>query len=58
MYGKGRVYYSALGHDPSTWDDRAVEEMYFQALRWAMGLTDANITPTPAPPSAVISPGR
>jgi uncharacterized protein len=58
MYGSGRVYYSALGHDPSTWDDRAVEEMYFQALRWAMGLTDANITPTPAPPSAVISPGR
>jgi hypothetical protein len=49
MYGKGRVYYSALGHDPSTWDDRAVEEMYFQALRWAMGSVDANITPTPMP---------
>jgi uncharacterized protein len=51
MYGKGRVYYSALGHDPSTWDDRAVEEMYFQAIRWALRLTDADITPTPAPPN-------
>lgn len=49
MYGKGRVYYSALGHDPSTWDDRAVEEMYFQAIRWALKLTDADITPTPTP---------
>jgi uncharacterized protein len=45
MYGKGRVYYSALGHDPSTWDDRAVEEMYFEAIRWALKLTDADITP-------------
>jgi type 1 glutamine amidotransferase len=47
MYGKGRVYYSALGHDPSTWDDRAVEEMYFQALRWALKLEDADVTPVP-----------
>ena len=45
LYGKGRVYYSALGHDPSTWDDRAVQEMYLNALRWALRLTDADITP-------------
>jgi type 1 glutamine amidotransferase len=47
MYGKGRVYYSALGHDPSTWDDRAVQEMYFEAIEWALRLEDADITPTP-----------
>ncbi len=47
MYGKGRVYYSALGHDPSTWDDRAVAEMYLEALKWALKLEDANITPLP-----------
>jgi type 1 glutamine amidotransferase len=58
MYGKGRVYYSALGHDPSTWDDRAVEEMYFQAIRWALGLTDANIKPTPMPSYRGINPGH
>ncbi len=46
-YGKGRVYYSALGHDPSTWDDRAVQQMYFEALKWGMHLTDADITPRP-----------
>ncbi|AFL87300.1 Trehalose utilization [Terriglobus roseus DSM 18391] len=51
-YGKGRVYYSALGHDPSTWDDRAVQQMYFEALRWALHLTDAEITPRPLPAEA------
>jgi len=47
MYGKGRVYYSALGHDPSTWDDRAVQQMYYEALKWGMHVTDADITPRP-----------
>jgi type 1 glutamine amidotransferase len=51
MYGKGRVYYSALGHDPSTWDDRAVQEMYFEAIKWALKLQDADITPTPYKPT-------
>lgn len=58
MYGKGRVYYSVLGHDPSTWDDRAVEEMYFQAIRWALRLTDTDVTPVPAPPDLASSPTR
>jgi type 1 glutamine amidotransferase len=52
MYGKGRVYYSALGHDPSTWDDRAVQEMYFEAIRWGLGLTNADIAPRALPADA------
>jgi uncharacterized protein len=51
-YGKGRVYYSALGHDPSNWDERAVQQMYFEAIKWALKLTDADITPHPFAPSA------
>ena len=51
-YGKGRVYYSALGHDPSNWDDRALQEMYFEAIRWALRLTDANLTNPAANPNA------
>ena len=51
-YGKGRVYYNALGHDPSNWDERAVEQMYFEAIRWALKLTDADITPRPFPGTA------
>jgi type 1 glutamine amidotransferase len=51
-YGKGRVYYSALGHDPSTWDDRSVQEMYFEGIKWGLRLTDADIAPRPFPAAA------
>ncbi|MGH3185110.1 MAG: ThuA domain-containing protein, partial [Streptosporangiaceae bacterium] len=46
-YGKGRVYYSALGHDITTWDNPAVQQMYFQAIRWALGLVPSPVTPHP-----------
>lgn len=53
MYGKGRVFYSALGHAPATWDDPRVQEMYLGAIKWALGLVDADVTPNPqaAPPT-------
>jgi type 1 glutamine amidotransferase len=44
-YGKGRVFYSSLGHAPETWDNRNVAQMYFEAIRWALGLTEGNVTP-------------
>ena len=49
MYGKGRVFYSSFGHAPEVWDNRDVALMYFEALRWALGLTDADVTPRPFP---------
>ncbi len=48
-YGKGRVFYSSLGHAAKTWDDPDVYHMYFEAIRWALGLTDADVTPKPSP---------
>jgi type 1 glutamine amidotransferase len=48
MYGKGRVYYSSLGHDASTWDNPNIQRMWFEAIKWSLGLTDADITPRPA----------
>lgn len=48
-YGKGRVFYSSLGHDASLWDNRDVAQMYFEAIRWALGLTDGDATPRPLP---------
>ena len=47
MYGKGRVFYSALGHAPATWDDPRVQDMYLGAIKWALGLVDADVTPNP-----------
>ncbi len=49
MYGKGRVYYSTLGHVEENWDNPQFQKMFSGAIRWALGLVDANITPQPAP---------
>ena len=44
-HGKGRVFYSTLGHLPESWDHQAVQRMYFEAIRWALRLTDGDATP-------------
>ena len=41
MYGKGRVYYSTLGHVEENWDDPKFQQMYAGAIKWALGLIDA-----------------
>jgi type 1 glutamine amidotransferase len=37
MYGKGRVFYSTLGHTEESWDDPDIRKMYFEAIKWALG---------------------
>ncbi len=49
MYGKGRVYYSTLGHVEENWDRADFQQMYIGAIKWALGLVDADVTPRPAP---------
>jgi len=51
-YGKGRVFYGSFAHSNETWDLRNVQQMYFEAMRWALGLTDATPNPHPMPPVA------
>lgn len=48
-YGKGRVFYSTLGHMPESWDNPQIQKMYLEAIKWAMGLTDGDTTPRPLP---------
>jgi uncharacterized protein len=36
MYGRGRVFYSTFGHAAETWDDPRVQQMYLEALKWAL----------------------
>ena len=52
MYGNGRVFYSAFGHAPETWDNPMIQKMLFEAIKWALKLTDADITPRPLPKEA------
>lgn len=40
MYGKGRVFYSTLGHTAESWDDPDIQKMYFEAIKWTLGMTD------------------
>ena len=49
MYGKGRVYYSTLGHVEENWDDPRLQKMYLEAIKWAVGLANADVTPRPLP---------
>jgi type 1 glutamine amidotransferase len=59
MYGKGRVFYGSFAHDAKTWDNPDIYHMYFEAIRWALGLTDADVTPRPyVPPSVNAAPAR
>jgi type 1 glutamine amidotransferase len=48
-YGKGRVYYSTLGHVTENWDNPKIQQMYLEAIQWAMRLSDADVTPRPIP---------
>ena len=42
MYGKGRVFYSTLGHTKESWDDPDIQKMYFEAIKWVLGLTEGS----------------
>jgi len=35
-YGRGRVFYSTLGHPRELWDTPWLQKMYFEALIWSM----------------------
>ena len=51
MYGKGRVFYSTLGHTEEAWQDPDIRKMYFEAIRWTLGMTEGS-TASHAKPAA------
>jgi type 1 glutamine amidotransferase len=42
MHGKGRVFYSTLGHTQEAWSDPDVRKMYFEAIKWVLGMTEGS----------------
>jgi type 1 glutamine amidotransferase len=50
MHGKGRVFYSTLGHAADSWDNPVIQRMYFEAIRWALRLVDGDASPIPGGP--------
>jgi type 1 glutamine amidotransferase len=47
-YGKGRVVYSSFGHDASIYDNRDIAQMFLEAIKWSLGLTEGDVSPRPA----------
>ena len=42
MHGKGRVFYSTLGHTQESWNDPDIRKMYFEAIKWVLGMTEGS----------------
>lgn len=41
-YGKGRVFYSTLGHVEDVYDNPMIKQMYVEGIKWALGLTEGD----------------
>jgi type 1 glutamine amidotransferase len=48
-YGRGRVFYSSLGHLDNSWDNPQVQQIYLEAIKWSLGLTAYTPHPHPMP---------
>lgn len=48
-YGKGRVFYSTLGHREEVYEMPEVKKMYFEAVKWVLGMTEGATTPHTKP---------
>jgi type 1 glutamine amidotransferase len=57
-YGKGRVFYTALGHFESTWQDARFQRMVEEALAWVTGQSEADAQPRPAVQSTIAAVGN
>lgn len=44
-HGRGRVYYTSMGHRPDVWDNPLFQQILVGALNWATGRVDADIPP-------------
>jgi len=51
-YGRGRVFYTALGHFEDTWRDSRFQALVWNALLWLAGDSPGDAAPRPAAPPA------
>jgi type 1 glutamine amidotransferase len=49
-YGKGRVFYTAIGHREDLMQTPEVQAHYFGAMKWALGIEKGETKPLPPPP--------
>ena len=46
-FGKGRLFYTNLGHNEGTWQNPQFKEHLLTGIRWALGLEQGAATPNP-----------
>ena len=49
MQGKGRVFYTALGHRKDVWENPLYQQHLLGGIRWALGLAKGEAKPLPLP---------
>jgi hypothetical protein len=45
MYGKGRVFYTTMGHRDDMWQSALFQSVLTGGISWAIGRVDADVTP-------------
>lgn len=45
MHGKGRVFYTSMGHREDVWENAQFQAVLLGGVAWALGHIDADITP-------------
>ena len=48
MHGKGRVFYTSMGHREDVWENPKYQGLLLGALGWATGKVDFDVTPNVA----------
>ena len=36
-YGRGKIFYTALGHEQAVWQDPRFQELLLNGIKWSMG---------------------
>ena len=45
MYGKGRVFYTSMGHREDMWTNKIFQQVLLGGIAWALGNAKAEIPP-------------
>ena len=45
MHGKGRVFYTSMGHREDVWTNAIFQDLLFAGLSWSTARVDADVTP-------------
>jgi type 1 glutamine amidotransferase len=45
LHGKGKVFYSSMGHREDVWENVKYQQLLLGALQWVTGQVEADATP-------------